>query len=87
MAFGLFPIIAALLRPTAAFASFSILVTGLIVIKHKGNIDRLCKGTESKMGRGRIRGAARLSFLLAESALSEGPRSMRAVNDSRSRID
>lgn len=50
MAFGLFPIIAALLRPTAAFVLFSALVTGLIVIKHKGNIERLWKGTESKMG-------------------------------------
>ncbi|MDF0652992.1 MAG: glycerol-3-phosphate 1-O-acyltransferase PlsY [Nitrospira sp.] len=49
-AFGLFPIIAALLRPTVAFISFSVLVTGLIVIKHKGNIERLWKGTESKMG-------------------------------------
>lgn len=52
-AFGLFPIIAALLRPTVAFISFSVLVTGLIVIKHKGNIERLWKGTESKMGQGR----------------------------------
>jgi glycerol-3-phosphate acyltransferase PlsY len=25
-------------------------VTSLIVIKHKGNIERLWKGTESKMG-------------------------------------
>ena len=49
-AFGLFPVIAALLRPSAAFISFAVLVTGLIVIKHKGNIERLWKGTESKMG-------------------------------------
>lgn len=49
-AFGLFPIIAALLRPSMAFILFSVLVTGLIVIKHKGNIERLWKGTESKMG-------------------------------------
>ncbi len=49
-AFGLFPIIAGLLRPSAAFVSFAVVVTGLIVIKHKGNIDRLWKGTESKMG-------------------------------------
>lgn len=52
-AFGLFPVIAALLRPSDAFVSFAVLVTGLIVIKHKGNIDRLWKGTESKMGQGR----------------------------------
>lgn len=49
-AFGLFPIIAALLRPSAAFMLFSLAITGLIVIKHKGNIERLWKGTESKMG-------------------------------------
>lgn len=49
-AFGLFPIIAALMRPSAAFISFAVLVTGLIVIKHKGNIERLWKGTESKIG-------------------------------------
>lgn len=49
-AFGLFPIIAALLRPSTAFVSFAVVVTGLIVVKHKGNIERLWKGTESKMG-------------------------------------
>lgn len=49
-AFGIFPILAATLRPTAPFALFSVLMTSLIVIKHKGNIERLWKGTESKMG-------------------------------------
>lgn len=49
-AFGLFPIIAALLRPSAAFVSFAAVVTGFIVVKHKGNIERLWNGTESKMG-------------------------------------
>ncbi len=49
-AFGLFPIIAALARPTSPFMLFSLVVTGLIVLKHKGNIERLWKGTESKMG-------------------------------------
>jgi acyl phosphate:glycerol-3-phosphate acyltransferase len=49
-AFGLFPVIAALLRPSAAFISFAVLVTALIVIKHKGNIERLWNGTESKIG-------------------------------------
>ncbi|OQW33459.1 MAG: hypothetical protein A4E19_03405 [Nitrospira sp. SG-bin1] len=49
-AFGLFPILAASLRPTAPFALFSLLVTSLIVIKHKGNIERLWKGTENKIG-------------------------------------
>ncbi len=52
-AFGLFPIIAALLRPNMAFVSFAGLVTGLIVVKHKGNIERLWNGTESKMGQRR----------------------------------
>lgn len=49
-AFGLFPFIAALLRPTMAFILFSIVVSALIVVKHKGNIERLWKGMESKMG-------------------------------------
>ncbi len=52
-AFGLFPIIAALLRPSAPFISFAVVVTALIVMKHKGNIERLWNGTESKMGQGR----------------------------------
>jgi len=52
-AFGLFPIIAALMRPTTPFMLFSLVVSGLIVIKHKGNIERLWEGTESKMGQGR----------------------------------
>jgi glycerol-3-phosphate acyltransferase PlsY len=52
-AFGLFPVVALLVHPSAAFVSFAVLVTGLIVIKHKGNIERLWKGTESKMGQGR----------------------------------
>lgn len=52
-AFGLFPVMAALVRPTTAFIIFSVIVSGLIVIKHKGNLERLWKGTESKMGQGR----------------------------------
>jgi glycerol-3-phosphate acyltransferase PlsY len=50
IAFGLFPIIAALIRPTGWFILFSVVVSGLIVIKHKGNIERLWKGTENKIG-------------------------------------
>lgn len=53
-AFGLFPIIAALMRPSAAFVSFAVVVTGLIVVKHKGNIERLWNGTESKMGQTKV---------------------------------
>lgn len=52
-AFGLFPVLAGLLRPSPAFVSFAMLVTGLIVVKHKGNIERLWNGTESKMGQSR----------------------------------
>ncbi|HXV69505.1 MAG TPA: glycerol-3-phosphate 1-O-acyltransferase PlsY [Nitrospira sp.] len=49
-AFGLFPIIAAMVRPTVEFLLFSIVVSGLIVLKHKGNIERLWSGAESKIG-------------------------------------
>lgn len=49
-AFGLFPLIAALARPTVEFVLFSVIVSGLIVLKHKGNIERLWNGTESRIG-------------------------------------
>jgi glycerol-3-phosphate acyltransferase PlsY len=49
-AFVLFPLIAALVRPTVGFVLFSIVVSGLIVMKHKGNVERLWNGTESKIG-------------------------------------
>lgn len=49
-AFGLFPLIAAVAHPTVAFVLFSVVVSGLIVLKHKGNIERLWNGTESKIG-------------------------------------
>ncbi len=49
-AFGLFPILAAFLRPTGSFILFSLIVSGLIVVKHKDNIARLLKGTESRIG-------------------------------------
>ena len=52
-AFGLFPVIAGLVRPTGAFLIFSFVISGLIVVKHKGNIERLWKGTESKIGQRR----------------------------------
>lgn len=50
-AFGLFPLIASLARPTVEFVLFSVIVSGLIVLKHKGNIERLWNGTESKIGK------------------------------------
>jgi glycerol-3-phosphate acyltransferase PlsY len=53
MAFGLFPIIAALVHPSTPFMLFSLAVSGLIAMKHKGNMERLRNGTESKMGQGR----------------------------------
>ena len=52
-AFGLFPLIAALIHPTIAFMLFSLAVSGLIAIKHKDNMERLRNGTERKMGQGR----------------------------------
>ena len=52
-AFGLFPVMAALVRPTGAFILFSLVISGLIVTKHKGNIERLWQGTESKIGQRR----------------------------------
>jgi glycerol-3-phosphate acyltransferase PlsY len=52
-AFGLFPLLAALVRPTIEFLLFSFVVSGLILVKHTGNIERLLKGTESKIGRGK----------------------------------
>lgn len=56
-AFGLFPVIALMLRPTPALMLFSVAVSGLIFIKHKGNIERLWKGTESKMGKRKNEGS------------------------------
>jgi glycerol-3-phosphate acyltransferase PlsY len=52
-AFGVFPLVAALLHPTAAFMLFAVVVSGLIFVKHKGNIERLWNGTERKIGHGR----------------------------------
>jgi acyl phosphate:glycerol-3-phosphate acyltransferase len=52
-AFGLFPLIAAVLHPSVAFVLFSVIVSALIGIKHKANIERLWAGTENKIGRQR----------------------------------
>ncbi len=49
-AFGLFPIIAALIHPSTPFMLFSLAISGLIAVKHKGNMERLRDGTESKIG-------------------------------------
>lgn len=53
-AFGLFPLIASVARPTVEFVLFSVIVSGLIMLKHKGNIERLLNGTESKIGQKQV---------------------------------
>lgn len=49
-AFGCFPIVAVVNEQRQEFFVFSLIVTTLIWIKHKDNIVRLWKGTESKIG-------------------------------------
>jgi acyl phosphate:glycerol-3-phosphate acyltransferase len=49
-AFGLFPVVAIVNEQRHEFLVFSIVVSALIWIKHKENILRLWKGTESKIG-------------------------------------
>jgi len=49
-AFGLFPVVAIVDEQRQGFLVFSIIVSALIWIKHKENIVRLWKGTESKIG-------------------------------------
>jgi glycerol-3-phosphate acyltransferase PlsY len=52
-AFGLFPVVAIVNEQRREFLAFSIVVSALIWYKHKDNIVRLWKGTESKIGRSR----------------------------------
>ncbi len=52
-AFGLFPVVAIVNEQRQEFLCFAILVSALIWIKHKDNIVRLWKGTESKIGQRR----------------------------------
>ena len=49
-AFAIFPLVAVLIHPTVEFVLFSVIVSSLIVMKHRGNIERLWKGEESKIG-------------------------------------
>jgi len=49
-AFGLFPVVAIVNEQRQEFLVFAIVVSTLIWIKHKDNIVRLWKGTESKIG-------------------------------------
>ncbi len=52
-AFGLFPVVAIVNEQREEFLMFSIVVSALIWFKHKDNIVRLWKGTESKIGQSR----------------------------------
>ena len=49
-AFGLFPVVAIVNEQRQEFLVFSLIVSALIWFKHKDNIVRLWKGTESKIG-------------------------------------
>ena len=49
-AFGCFPVVAIVNEQRQEFFVFSLIVSGLIWVKHKDNIARLWKGTESKIG-------------------------------------
>jgi acyl phosphate:glycerol-3-phosphate acyltransferase len=49
-AFGVFPVVAIVNEQRQEFLIFAIVVSGLIWFKHKGNIVRLWKGTEGKLG-------------------------------------
>ena len=51
-AFGLFPVVAIVNEQRQEFLVFAVVVSALIWYKHKDNIVRLWKGTESKIGRG-----------------------------------
>ena len=52
-AFGCFPVVAIVNEQRQEFLVFALVVSGLIWIKHKDNIVRLWKGTESRIGQGR----------------------------------
>lgn len=49
-AFGCFPVVAIVNEQRQEFFIFSLIVSGLIWVKHKDNIARLWNGTESKIG-------------------------------------
>jgi glycerol-3-phosphate acyltransferase PlsY len=48
--FGTFPVVAIVNEQRQEFLAFAVVVSALIWIKHKDNIIRLWKGTESKIG-------------------------------------
>ena len=49
-AFGCLPVVAIVNEQRQEFLVFALIVSGLIWIKHKGNLVRLWKGTENKIG-------------------------------------
>ena len=49
-AFAIFPLVAVFIHPTVEFVLFSVTISSLIVMKHRGNIAKLWKGEESKIG-------------------------------------
>ena len=49
-AFGCFPVVALVNEQRQEFFIFSLIVSGMIWVKHKDNIARLWNGTESKIG-------------------------------------
>jgi glycerol-3-phosphate acyltransferase PlsY len=49
-AFSALPILALLMEKCGAFLIFAVIVTGLIGVRHRGNIVRLWQGTEPKIG-------------------------------------
>jgi len=50
VAFGVFPLVSWIMAQDNKFLVFSILFSCMIIFKHKGNIERLLKGTESRIG-------------------------------------
>lgn len=53
-AFGLFPVVAIVNEQRQEFLIFALVVSTLIWIKHKDNIVRLWRGTESKIGEKKV---------------------------------
>jgi glycerol-3-phosphate acyltransferase PlsY len=47
---ALFPVIAVLLGKEPVFSIFAAVIALMIILRHRSNIDRLLKGTESKLG-------------------------------------
>ncbi len=50
VAFGALPVVSVLLERSWMFVLFSVVVTGLIVFRHRENVVRLWRGTEPRIG-------------------------------------